>query len=152
LLALQLFVCFRPFHGFVTVNFSGTGLLAPRPTPNPEDHGLHFVWPLPFVLFGKGESSRSSHSRQYSSPCHWGAQTSSPCPPTLANFYNWGTSYVLFANANVTDNVHTEYDADIQYSYITHVFSSATIFSSSVYTVNSANVIDEVCVFQILPH
>jgi hypothetical protein len=34
-------------EGFVTVNFSGMGSLATRPTPNQEDQRLHVVWPLP---------------------------------------------------------------------------------------------------------
>jgi hypothetical protein len=39
-------------YDFVTVNFFGVGSLAPRPTPNQEDQGLHFIWPLPFDLSG----------------------------------------------------------------------------------------------------
>jgi hypothetical protein len=39
---------------FVTVNFSGVGSLAPRPTPNMEDQGLYFVWTLHFNLSGGG--------------------------------------------------------------------------------------------------
>jgi hypothetical protein len=30
-------------YGFVAVHFSGMGSLAPRPNPNLEDQGLHFV-------------------------------------------------------------------------------------------------------------
>jgi hypothetical protein len=63
--------------GFVTVDISGVGLTAPRPAPNLEDQGLHFVWPLPFDLFGMGSSTRSLRSHQHSTPGHWGAQTSS---------------------------------------------------------------------------
>jgi hypothetical protein len=51
LLALQLCVGLCLLHGvhsvgFVTVKFSGIGLLAPRPTPNLEVQGLHFAWLL----------------------------------------------------------------------------------------------------------
>jgi hypothetical protein len=34
--------------GFVTVDYSGVGLLAPRLNLSLEDQGLHFVWPAPF--------------------------------------------------------------------------------------------------------
>jgi hypothetical protein len=37
--------------GFGTENFSRVKSLAACPTPNLEDQGLHFIWPLPFVLF-----------------------------------------------------------------------------------------------------
>jgi hypothetical protein len=65
-------------RGFVTVNVSGVGLFAPRSTPNQEDQGLHFLWPLPFDLSDMGGPTRSLRSRQYSFPGHWGTQTSSP--------------------------------------------------------------------------
>jgi hypothetical protein len=66
--------------GFVIVSFSWVGLLAPGPTPNLKDQGLHFVWPLLFGLSGMGAATRSLRSGQYtrSSPGHWGTQTSSP--------------------------------------------------------------------------
>jgi hypothetical protein len=38
----------------VSLNFSRTGLLAPCPTPNLDDGGLHLVWPLLFELSGMG--------------------------------------------------------------------------------------------------
>jgi hypothetical protein len=59
LLALQPSMGLGLFHGFVTVDFSGVGSLAPRPTPNLEDQGLHFVWPIPFDLSGMGGPTRS---------------------------------------------------------------------------------------------
>jgi hypothetical protein len=72
LLGLQPFVC-RGFSsgsgGFIIVGISGMVLLAPRPTPNPLDKGLHFL-PLPFDLSGMGGSVRSLRSRQHSSPIH----------------------------------------------------------------------------------
>jgi hypothetical protein len=43
------------------------GLLARRSTPNLEDQGLHFIWPLPFDLSGIGGSTRSLRSRQHNS-------------------------------------------------------------------------------------
>jgi hypothetical protein len=61
---------------FVTVDFSGVGLLAPRPTLNQEDEGLHFFWPPPFDLSDMGGSTRSLRFRQHSFPDHWGTQTS----------------------------------------------------------------------------
>jgi hypothetical protein len=39
---------------FVTVDFSGVALLAPRPTSNVGDQGLCFVWPVPFDLSDTG--------------------------------------------------------------------------------------------------
>jgi hypothetical protein len=77
LLVLQPCLGLGLLRGFVTVDFSGVGLLAPRPTPNLEDQGLHFVWSLPFDLSGMGGATRSLRSRQHTSPCHWGAETSS---------------------------------------------------------------------------
>jgi hypothetical protein len=38
-----------PLHGFVTVNTSGMGSLAPRPTPNLVEQGLHYVCPYCFT-------------------------------------------------------------------------------------------------------
>jgi hypothetical protein len=61
---------------FITVNFSGVGLLAPYRTPNLEDQGLHFVWPLVFDLSGMGGPTRSLHFCWHSNLGHWGAQTS----------------------------------------------------------------------------
>jgi hypothetical protein len=55
---------------FIIVFFRG-GSLAPRPTPNLEDQGLHFVWPLPFGLYGIGGATKSLHSRQHSFLGHW---------------------------------------------------------------------------------
>jgi hypothetical protein len=46
-------------RGFVTVDFFEGGSLAPRPNPNLEDKGLHFVWPLPFDLCGKDGTAKS---------------------------------------------------------------------------------------------
>jgi hypothetical protein len=77
LLALQLCVGLYLFHGFsggfATLTFSGVGSLVPRPTPNLEDQGLHFVWPLSTDLSGIDGSTRSLRSRQQSFPGHWGA-------------------------------------------------------------------------------
>jgi hypothetical protein len=78
LLALQPCVGLGFLHGFVTANFSVVGSLAPHPTPNLKDQGLHFFWPLHFDLSGMGGPTRSLRSRQHSSPGHWGAQTSCP--------------------------------------------------------------------------
>jgi hypothetical protein len=62
-LALQLWVGPDLLNDFVTVNFSGVGSEVPRPTTNPEDQGLHFVWPLPFDLSRMGgQDSNSAHS------------------------------------------------------------------------------------------
>jgi hypothetical protein len=41
-------------HGFITVNFLWLGSLAPNQNSNLKDHGLHFVWPLPYDLSGMG--------------------------------------------------------------------------------------------------
>jgi hypothetical protein len=71
LLALQLCVGFCLLHGpfysvgFVTVNFSRVGFLAPRPTSKLEVQGLYFVWPLFFDLSGIGDTTRSWRSRQH---------------------------------------------------------------------------------------
>jgi hypothetical protein len=63
--------------GFATIDFSGVGLLVSRPTHNPWDQGLHFIWPLPFDLSGMGDPTRSL--RSLSIALHvTGAQTSSP--------------------------------------------------------------------------
>jgi hypothetical protein len=67
-----------PLHRFLTLYFPEMGLLAPCPTQNLEDQGLHSVWPLPFDLSGMDGPSRSLLSRQHNSLGHWGAQTSSP--------------------------------------------------------------------------
>jgi hypothetical protein len=58
-------------YDFETVNLSGVGLLAPLPTPNLEDQGLHFIWSLPFELCGVSGPTRSLLSRQHNFPCHW---------------------------------------------------------------------------------
>jgi hypothetical protein len=47
------------------------GSLPLIPTLNLEDQELHFVWSLPFVVFGMGGSTRNLRSRQHSSPAHW---------------------------------------------------------------------------------
>jgi hypothetical protein len=41
-------------HGFVTVNFSMAGSLAPHPILNLEDHVLQFVWAPSFYLSDVG--------------------------------------------------------------------------------------------------
>jgi hypothetical protein len=64
--------------------FSGMVSLAPRPTRNLENQGLHFVWTIIFDLSGICEITTSLRSSQHSSPGHWEAQTSSPtrrCSP-----------------------------------------------------------------------
>jgi hypothetical protein len=58
---------FPPSGSFVTIHFSKVEVLAPWSTPNLEDQGLHFVWPLPFDLSGK-----ILRSCQHSPPRHWG--------------------------------------------------------------------------------
>jgi hypothetical protein len=80
-------------EGFVTINFSEVGSLAPRPTPYLEDQVLHFVWPLPFDLHGMGGPTRSLHSRQHSFPGRWGAQTPSPLQ---GDSLGRGISFTLF--------------------------------------------------------
>jgi hypothetical protein len=49
-----------------TVDFR-VGYLAPCPTPNLEDQGLHFIWPLHFELSGMGGPTMSLSSSQHSS-------------------------------------------------------------------------------------
>jgi hypothetical protein len=44
--------------------------------PQPGGPGPHFVWPLPFDLFGMGGYVRNLRSRQHSSPRYWETQTS----------------------------------------------------------------------------
>jgi hypothetical protein len=68
LLALHSCVGNGLFHSFVKENSSGGWLLAPRPKPNLEDQGLRFFWHLHFDLSGIGGSTRSSRSRQHSTP------------------------------------------------------------------------------------
>jgi hypothetical protein len=53
LLELQPYMGLSLIHCFVTVDFLGVESLAPRPNPNLEDKGLHYVWPLPFDLSAK---------------------------------------------------------------------------------------------------
>jgi hypothetical protein len=48
-----------PLYGFVTVNLSGVGFLAPRQTLSLEHQGLHFVWPLLFDPLGMSSPTRS---------------------------------------------------------------------------------------------
>jgi hypothetical protein len=55
LLVLQLYVYLGTLHGSVTLNFSLMESLTPRPMPNMEDPGLHFVWPLPCDLSDMGD-------------------------------------------------------------------------------------------------
>jgi hypothetical protein len=62
---------------FSNSNVSRVGSLAPLPNPNLDYQGLHFVWPLPFALPGMFGPTRSTISRQHSSPGHRGAQASS---------------------------------------------------------------------------
>jgi hypothetical protein len=57
-------------HGFITLNFSGLGTVAARPTPNLDDQRLHFIWPLHFDLSDMGGCTRSLRSRLHSSPGH----------------------------------------------------------------------------------
>jgi hypothetical protein len=78
LLAPQPRVGLYLLHGFVTEDFSRVGLLAPHPTRNLEDQGLHFVWPLSVYLSDMGGPTRNLRSRQHTSPGHWGAQAFSP--------------------------------------------------------------------------
>jgi hypothetical protein len=58
--------------------FVGVPLFAPCQTPNLKGYGLHFGWPLPFDLYGMGESIRRLRSSQQSSPGYWVSKTSSP--------------------------------------------------------------------------
>jgi hypothetical protein len=64
-------------HDLLALNFSGVGSLAPCPTPNLGDYGLHFISLLTFELSGIVGATRSIGSRQHISLGHWNTQTSS---------------------------------------------------------------------------
>jgi hypothetical protein len=67
---------FQPawFSGyFWTVNCSWVLWLTPRPTPNLEIQGVHFVYPLLFDVSDMDGPTRSLRSHQHNSPGHWGA-------------------------------------------------------------------------------
>jgi hypothetical protein len=57
-------------HGFVTVHCSGVGLIPPRLTPNLEDSGQPFLWPLLSDLSSMSGPTVSLRSRQHSKPLH----------------------------------------------------------------------------------
>lgn len=63
-------------HDFVTLNFSGLESFAASPTSNPEDHKIHFFWPLPFDLSGMAGPTRSLLFHQHKNPGHRNARTS----------------------------------------------------------------------------
>jgi hypothetical protein len=66
------------FGSFLTVDFCRNGVVRPTSNPQPEGPGTTLHLPFPFDLSGTGGTTRSLHSRQHSSPGHWGMKTSSP--------------------------------------------------------------------------
>jgi hypothetical protein len=91
---------------FRNSKFFRVGSLAPRPTPNLEVQGLHFVWPLLFDVSGMGGSTTSLRPLQHSlrvigarkPPLHGRPQSWRRCTYTTNNrtssffvlmFVNW---------------------------------------------------------------
>jgi len=112
----RCFLCFaRCSNRVLASSFSGSGLSARRPTPNLEDQGLFFVWPLPFDQSGMVRPARDQSPHRHSSLGHWDTQAP---PPQQGASPRWRAKFL--------DSHKTNKDASIVFCYKTLRKQSST--------------------------